>query len=363
MPGSRNTQKASSQRCSGDSNNGKVIIIQPTRNRHKVYGIRPVTIYDCGKVQCVVGDIGAHFCRHKLLQCIRCQLAWHLKCAASPEDVTLISNQPGKAICWRLHPTEELSRVGNSTNEIEFFRYSPVPVQQFGVDNTWKNSMENGMEPPPYIPITRNMYLVEKKRSEWDDDSGCEKCSSICSEDCLCRYQNMSCSKACRCSNTCTNRPFQKHKRIEVVKTKSCGWGAEAAEPINKGEFIVEYVGEVLSDDIYEERLRDMDCLGRQHFYMCKVDRDFTIDSTYKGNISRFLNHSCDPNCTLEKWQVNGETRMGIFAAKSIEEGEPLTYDYRFVQSGADVKCECGSSNCQGFLGVKKKARGGRKAR
>ncbi|XP_017250909.2 histone-lysine N-methyltransferase ASHR3 [Daucus carota subsp. sativus] len=207
------------------------------------------------------------------------------------------------------------------------------------------------------------MYLVEKKRSEWDDDSGCEKCSSICSEDCLCRYQNMSCSKACRCSNTCTNRPFQKHKRIEVVKTKSCGWGAEAAEPINKGEFIVEYVGEVLSDDIYEERLRDMDCLGRQHFYMCKVDRDFTIDSTYKGNISRFLNHSCDPNCTLEKWQVNGETRMGIFAAKSIEEGEPLTYDYRFVQSGADVKCECGSSNCQGFLGVKKKARGGRKAR
>nr|XP_017250909.1 PREDICTED: histone-lysine N-methyltransferase ASHR3-like [Daucus carota subsp. sativus] len=318
MPGSRNTQKASSQRCSGDSNNGKVQLSRVGNSTNEI--------------------------------AIRFQ--------EQPEAVILSEEQPAAVILSEEQP------AGQSISSIEeFFRYSPVPVQQFGVDNTWKNSMENGMEPPPYIPITRNMYLVEKKRSEWDDDSGCEKCSSICSEDCLCRYQNMSCSKACRCSNTCTNRPFQKHKRIEVVKTKSCGWGAEAAEPINKGEFIVEYVGEVLSDDIYEERLRDMDCLGRQHFYMCKVDRDFTIDSTYKGNISRFLNHSCDPNCTLEKWQVNGETRMGIFAAKSIEEGEPLTYDYRFVQSGADVKCECGSSNCQGFLGVKKKARGGRKAR
>ncbi|KAF6152191.1 hypothetical protein GIB67_019413 [Kingdonia uniflora] len=68
---------------------------------------------------------------------------------------------------------------------------------------------------------------------------------------------------------------------------------------------------------------------GDQNFYMCEIRKDFTIDATFKGNSSRFLNHSCDPNCKLEKWQVDGETRVGVFAARSINIGEPLTYDYR----------------------------------
>lgn len=41
---------------------------------------------------------------------------------------------------------------------------------------------------------------------------------------------------------------------------------------------------------------------GDQNFYMCEIGKDFTIDATFKGNVSRFLNHSCDPNCKLEKW-------------------------------------------------------------
>nr|XP_007138281.1 hypothetical protein PHAVU_009G195300g [Phaseolus vulgaris]ESW10275.1 hypothetical protein PHAVU_009G195300g [Phaseolus vulgaris] len=59
-------------------------------------------------------------------------------------------------------------------------------------------------------------------------------------------------------------------------------------------------------------------------------------------------------SCTSEL-QVDGETRVGVFAARSIEAGEPLTYDYRFVQFGPEVKCNCGAENCQGFLGTKKK--------
>lgn len=41
-----------------------------------------------------------------------------------------------------------------------------------------------------------------------------------------------------------------------------------------------------------------------QNFYMCEIRKDFTIDATFKGNPSRFLNHGCDPNCVLEKWLV-----------------------------------------------------------
>ncbi|KAJ4839773.1 Histone-lysine N-methyltransferase ashr3 [Turnera subulata] len=209
------------------------------------------------------------------------------------------------------------------------------------------------------------------------------------------RVQCISCSRACRCPENCTNRPFRKEKKIKLVETEFCGWGVEAAEPINKGDFVIEYVGEgpvnvikahsflihdlmsvkaevccrlsaevyahhgmpfiFIDDALCEQRLWDMKYRGVHNFYMCEIRKDFTIDATFKGNLSRFLNHSCDPNCLLEKWQVEGETRVGVFAARSIKVGEPLTYDYRFVQFGPEVKCYCGSPNCQGFLGTRKK--------
>lgn len=134
----------------------------------------------------------------------------------------------------------------------------------------------------------------------------------------------------------------------------SCGWGVEALETLEKGDFVVEYLGEVIDDALCEQRLWDMKRRGDQNFYMCEVQKDFTIDATFKGNSSRFLNHSCDPNCKLEKWQVDGETRVGVFALRSIEAGEPLTYDYRFENFGPIDKCHCGAASCRGLFGSKK---------
>ncbi|KMZ64430.1 Histone-lysine N-methyltransferase [Zostera marina] len=169
------------------------------------------------------------------------------------------------------------------------------------------------------------------------------------------RGQSISCSKDCQCSDLCTNRPFRKDKKIKVVKTHFCGWGVVAMENISKGDFIIEYIGEVIDDAQCEKRLWDMKYRGDQNFYMCEIGKDFTIDATFKGNVSRFLNHSCDPNCKLEKWNVEGETRVGVFASRSIAAGEPLIYDYRFEHFGPMVKCNCGASNCQGYFGSKKK--------
>jgi len=61
----------------------------------------------------------------------------------------------------------------------------------------------------------------------------------------------------------------------------------------------------VIDDALCEKRLWDMKYMGVQNFYMCEIRKDFTIDATFKGNTSRFLNHSCDPNCVLEKWLVS----------------------------------------------------------
>ncbi|XP_076897473.1 histone-lysine N-methyltransferase ASHR3-like [Bidens hawaiensis] len=147
----------------------------------------------------------------------------------------------------------------------------------------------------------------------------------------FCRSVHISCTSACACSENCTNRPFdQEDKKVKVVKTKHCGWGVEADEFIDKGDYIIEYVGEAIDDALCEKRFWDMKGKRVTNFYVVAVRKDLNIDAQFKGNESRFINHSCDPNCIMEKWDVNGETRLGIFAAKAIEPKEALTFDYGY---------------------------------
>ncbi|XP_044463656.1 histone-lysine N-methyltransferase ASHR3 [Mangifera indica] len=316
-------------------------------------GISNTKKFKCPQHACFI-------CRQKLQwRCVRCEIASHDKCAPWSDKVIHLKDQPGRAICWR-HPADWKldQKHAEATCDIEeVFSRLPLPYvdEEFKIDFTWKDLVGNKLEPPPYVHIKRNIYLVKKKRDNSDDGIGCTSCRSECCEDCVCRVQSISCSKACHCSENCTNRPFRKEKKIKLVKTEFCGWGVEAAEPISKGEFIIEYIGEVIDDALCEQRLWDMKYRGVKNFYMCEIRKDFTIDATFKGNTSRFLNHSCDPNCILEKWQVEGETRVGVFATQSIKVGEPLTYDYRFVQFGPEVKCYCGAPSCQGYLGTKRK--------
>jgi len=46
------------------------------------------------------------------------------------------------------------------------------------------------------------------------------------------------------------------------------------------------------------------------------------IDAGPKGNLSRFMNNSCEPNCETQKWTVNGDLRIGLFATKNIPAGK-----------------------------------------
>ncbi|KAK6136264.1 hypothetical protein DH2020_029995 [Rehmannia glutinosa] len=301
-------------------------------------------------------------CKQKnhLWRCIRCPIACHEKCAPFPENVIHFPDRPGEAICWKHHTDWRMEKhqLMLLLTFQDIFALLPLPYneEEFKIDINWKDQTETKLEPHPYIPIKRNVYLVKRKRNNVDADFGCTSCSSTqCSDGCVCRVQCISCSKACRCSKTCTNRPFQKVKKIQIVKTEHCGWGVVAGESISKGDFIVEYVGEVINDAMCERRLWDMKDQDAKNFYMCEINKDFVIDATFKGNASRFLNHSCAPNCKLEKWQVEGEIRVGVFASKSIAVGEALTYDYRFVQFGPKVECHCGAPNCHGYLGTKRK--------
>ncbi|WVZ64377.1 hypothetical protein U9M48_013900 [Paspalum notatum var. saurae] len=164
------------------------------------------------------------------------------------------------------------------------------------------------------------------------------------------------CSSQCKCDDTCANKSFQHRplKKTKLIKTEKCGYGLVAENEIKKGEFVIEYVGEVIDDRTCEERLWTMKRLSDTNFYLCEVSSNMVIDATNKGNRSRFINHSCEPNTEMQKWTVDGETRVGIFAVRDIKIGEELTYDYKFVQFGEAQDCHCGSSKCRKMIGTTK---------
>jgi len=59
-----------------------------------------------------------------------------------------------------------------------------------------------------------------------------------------------------------------------------------------------------------------------------KIYNDEIIDPSLKGNIARFINHSCDPNCYTAKWHVKGEICIGVFASRTILDDEELSFNY-----------------------------------
>lgn len=71
-----------------------------------------------------------------------------------------------------------------------------------------------------------------------------------------------------------------------------------------KGLGLLAVVDEVIDDKTCEDRLWGMKERGESNFYMCEISREMVIDATFKGNLSRFINHSCCPNSELQKWYM-----------------------------------------------------------
>ncbi|KAH1115432.1 hypothetical protein J1N35_008810 [Gossypium stocksii] len=276
--------------------------------------------------------------------------------------------------------SSDCSHIGYAFNKLMKQIGHPVEFELPDCFNKWKDT--------PYTFIRRNIYLTKRiKRCREDDGIFCSCTSSspgssVCGRDCHCGMLLSSCSSGCSCGSSCLNKPFQHRpvKKLKLIKTEKCGEGIVADEDIKHGEFVIEYVGEVIDDKTCEERLWNMKHRGETNFYLCEINRDMVIDATYEGNKSRYrnhsccpntemqkwiidatyegnksryINHSCCPNTEMQKWIIDGETRICIFAMRDIKKGEHLTYDYQFVQFGADQDCHCGAAGCRQKLGVK----------
>ncbi|XP_028757559.1 histone-lysine N-methyltransferase ASHH2 [Neltuma alba] len=177
-----------------------------------------------------------------------------------------------------------------------------------------------------------------------------------CGDECLNRMLNIECVQGtCPCGDLCSNQQFQQRKYASLTwfKCGKKGYGLRAVDDISKGKFLIEYVGEVLDMHAYEARQREYAFKGHRHFYFMTLNGSEVIDASAKGNLGRFINHSCDPNCRTEKWMVNGEICIGLFALRDIKQGEEVTFDYNYVRvfGAAAKKCYCSSPLCRGYIG------------
>lgn len=171
------------------------------------------------------------------------------------------------------------------------------------------------------------------------------------------------CNKKCKCSSACTNRVVQLGSKVNVCvyKTRKTGWGVKSTQNIQKGQFIARYIGEIITVEESEDRLRD----GLSSIdYTWNLDFDdpqnykYIIDGTHFANFTRFINHSCSSNLNVYAVWINCLDRnlpqLALFANRDIVAGEQLTTNYfsridisTLKKTG--VRCRCDMKNCNGY--------------
>ncbi|CAH4034065.1 unnamed protein product [Pieris brassicae] len=146
------------------------------------------------------------------------------------------------------------------------------------------------------------------------------------------------CNKACKCSDNCNNRVVQKGRNIKLTifrTNNGCGWGVKTSQKIYQGQFICQYVGEVITFEEAEKRGREYDANGLTYLFdldFNSAENPYTIDACNLGNVSHFINHSCEPN--LGVWAVWADCldpnlpMLALFATRDIEAGEEICFDY-----------------------------------
>nr|XP_018916933.1 PREDICTED: histone-lysine N-methyltransferase SETD2-like [Bemisia tabaci]XP_018916934.1 PREDICTED: histone-lysine N-methyltransferase SETD2-like [Bemisia tabaci]XP_018916935.1 PREDICTED: histone-lysine N-methyltransferase SETD2-like [Bemisia tabaci]XP_018916936.1 PREDICTED: histone-lysine N-methyltransferase SETD2-like [Bemisia tabaci]XP_018916937.1 PREDICTED: histone-lysine N-methyltransferase SETD2-like [Bemisia tabaci]XP_018916938.1 PREDICTED: histone-lysine N-methyltransferase SETD2-lik len=268
---------------------------------------------------------------------------------------------------WRRASEREVEMAGGnqptSESELSSPKATCVPPPPSVNDVPKGMSCEVAEKLRNFIMLDENEYLTQRSISKDAKRMVCE-CGSTkeelaphekgCGEYCLNRILMIECGSRCPLYSRCSNKQFQNREYVkcEVFKTEKKGYGIRALEEIPSGAFLFEYVGEVLDPKEFRRRAKDYAKDKNQHYYFMALKNDSIIDATIKGNISRFINHSCDPNAETQKWTVNGELRIGFFSRRTIAAGEELTFDYQLQRYGKEAqRCHCETALCRGWIG------------
>ncbi|HET7220902.1 MAG TPA: SET domain-containing protein-lysine N-methyltransferase [Vicinamibacterales bacterium] len=122
--------------------------------------------------------------------------------------------------------------------------------------------------------------------------------------------------------------------RLVRRRSPISGWGVYAGQTIDEDTRIVEYKGDLISQA--EGWRRERRYLPRQRIWIFNIDERWARDAAFGGNVARYINHACRPNCYVD---IIGTT-IWILASRRIKGGEELTYDYN-TDGMAGIPCRC----------------------
>lgn len=196
---------------------------------------------------------------------------------------------------------------------------------------TFKENQTRTVRQPPAYTKTSCINLVPpatltKSKDEPcicsctpDDDDPCGPTSNCENRSMCIECDAKHCPSKANCKNQCFERKLSAGTKVVFMDEKK-GFGLIAEEFICAGTLVSEYVGELITENERQRRQsRKQSETGDQHYYFMTYSKGLYIDAEKKGNESRFVNHSCDPNCRTEKWTVRKFDRIGFIALKDIE--------------------------------------------
>ena len=218
-------------------------------------------------------------------------------------------------------------------------------------------------KPPSYTHIQSLKFGDPNNRPKKipgsrEEQEKCKCTGSFCGDDCFNRITMTECVGSVNCNlgnKDCGNRSLGKRQfvKCQPKRERGKGWGLVTLENIPKNKLVQEYVGEVIDEKEKENRLR---IWTKEHpydpnFYVMALSGGYYVDARVYANQSRFINHSCAPNCKVMSTNVKGRLRNGIYSIRDIEAGEFLCYDYHFdTKQGDRFACRCGAPNCRGTM-------------
>lgn len=265
-------------------------------------------------------------------------------------------------------------------------------------DQTWLKRVETAEIHPAYEPCDHIEPCSE-------DTCSCVKNAFFCTKYCVwgnkskyffpgCRCKRGECRlKSCPCfaagkecdpdlchnCGACTDHPnrpavkqkcrndnigMRRHCQLLVAESqvKGAGWGVYNKTALKRGDFIHEYLGEVITQEEADRRGCIYDKVNRS--FLFNLTSDTVVDASRKGNKARFLNHcSKDPNCYTKILKVGGDARIGIFAKEDINPQTELFFDYRYDVSMNNELIEKPAMHVQWMHGEKmKKSRAHKKS-